>query len=65
MSKLRTSQGDDHPDAALKHLLDAQVLLGKKRADGAECLRRTFQTVGITKVDVSPLEYRRSRCVCD
>jgi len=38
MSKLRTSQGDDHPDAALKHLLDAQVLLGQKRADGAAYL---------------------------
>lgn len=38
MSRLRTSQGDDHPDAALKHLLDAQVLLGQKRADGAAYL---------------------------
>ncbi|MDA8383238.1 HEPN domain-containing protein [Metallibacterium sp.] len=35
MSKLRTAQGDDHPDAALKHLLDAQALFGQSRADGA------------------------------
>ena len=38
MSKLRTSQGDDHPDAALKHLLDAQALLGQNRTDGAAYL---------------------------
>ncbi|MDA8257278.1 MAG: hypothetical protein M0Z99_16900 [Betaproteobacteria bacterium] len=38
MSRLRTPQGDDHPDAALKHLLDAQILLGQKRADGAAYL---------------------------
>jgi hypothetical protein len=35
MSKLRTSTGDDHPEAAHKHLLDAQTLLGQQRADGA------------------------------
>jgi hypothetical protein len=38
MSKLRTSTGDDHPDAARKHLLDAQALLGQQRADGAAYL---------------------------
>lgn len=38
MSKLRTSQGDDYPDAAIKHLLDAQTLLGQKHADGAAYL---------------------------
>lgn len=38
MSKLRTQGGDDHPDAALKHLLDAQTLLGQSRADGAAYL---------------------------
>ncbi|MFZ2648777.1 MAG: hypothetical protein WA210_01600 [Burkholderiaceae bacterium] len=35
MSKLRTSTGDDHPEAAHKHLLDAQTLLVQQRADGA------------------------------
>lgn len=50
MSKLRTRHGDDHPDAAIKHLLDAQALLGQKRADGAKCRCRTVQTLGITKV---------------
>lgn len=35
MSRLRTSNGDDHPEAAHKHLLDAQTLLGQQRADGA------------------------------
>jgi HEPN domain-containing protein len=35
MTKLRCSNGDDHPDAALKHLVDAQVLFGQARYDGA------------------------------
>lgn len=38
MSKLRTSFGDDHPEAAHKLLLDAQTLLGQQRADGAAYL---------------------------
>lgn len=38
MSKLRTPGGDDHPDAALKHLLDAKVLLGQSRPDGSAYL---------------------------
>ncbi len=38
MSKLRTLTGDDHPDAALKHLLDAQTLLAQQRTDGAAYL---------------------------
>lgn len=38
MSKLRTSIGDDHPEAAHKLLLDAQTLLGQQRADGAAYL---------------------------
>lgn len=38
MSNLRTSTGDDHPEAARKHLLDAQTLLGQKRPDGAAYL---------------------------
>ena len=36
MSNLRhPSNGDDHPDAAGKHLDDAQVLLAAERCDGA------------------------------
>ena len=35
MSKLRTAKGDDHPDAARKHLVDAKVLLAQNRPDGA------------------------------
>jgi len=35
MSRLLASNGDDHPEAAHKHLLDAQALLGQQRADGA------------------------------
>lgn len=38
MSRLRTSNGDDYPEAAHKHLLDAQTLLGEQRADGAAYL---------------------------
>lgn len=38
MSKLRTPQGDDHPEAAGKHLADAKVLLAADRADGAAYL---------------------------
>jgi hypothetical protein len=38
MSSLRTANGDDHPEAARKHLLDAQVLLGQQRPDGAAYL---------------------------
>jgi HEPN domain-containing protein len=38
MSRLCLSNGDDHPEAAQKHLVDAQVLLAQKRADGAAYL---------------------------
>ena len=38
MSKLRLTNGDDHPEAAQKHLLDAQALLSQQRADGAAYL---------------------------
>lgn len=38
MSKLGTSNGDDYPEAAHKHLLDAQTLLGQQRPDGAAYL---------------------------
>jgi hypothetical protein len=38
MSRLRTPNGDDHPEAAHKQLLDAQSLLGQQRADGAAYL---------------------------
>jgi hypothetical protein len=35
MSLLKQPNGDDHPDAAGKHLDDAEVLLGAERFDGA------------------------------
>lgn len=38
MSHLRLPNGDDHPDAAHKHLVDADVLLAQQRADGAAYL---------------------------
>lgn len=38
MSKLATARGDDHPEAAGKHLQDAGVLLAAGRADGAAYL---------------------------
>jgi len=38
MSQLRQPNGDDHPEAARKHLEDARVLLAKGRADGAAYL---------------------------
>ena len=38
MSILRTPDSDDHPDAALKHLIDAKILLEQRRADGAAYL---------------------------
>ena len=38
MSKLSLANGDDHPEAAQKHLVDAQVLLSQRRADGAAYL---------------------------
>lgn len=38
MSRLRSPNGDDHPDAASKHLLDAGVLLAQQRPDGAAYL---------------------------
>jgi hypothetical protein len=38
MSKLRTRTGDDHPEAAQKHLLDSQALLSQHRPDGAAYL---------------------------
>jgi hypothetical protein len=38
MSRLQATNGDDHPEAAHKHLLDAQALLSQQRADGAAYL---------------------------
>jgi len=38
MSKLKTTNGDDHPEASQKHLLDAQTLLAQNRFDGAAYL---------------------------
>ena len=38
MSSLGRPGGDDHPDAALKHLEDVGVLLSNGRADGAAYL---------------------------
>ena len=38
MSTLKQSNGDDYPEAALKHLQDAEVLLKGRRFDGAAYL---------------------------
>jgi HEPN domain-containing protein len=38
MTKLRLSNGDDHPDSAHRHLLDAGALLARQRPDGAAYL---------------------------
>ena len=38
MSTLKQPDGDDYPEAALKHLLDADVLLTGRRFDGAAYL---------------------------
>jgi hypothetical protein len=38
VSRLRLPNGDDPPDAAHKHLLDANALLASQRADGAAYL---------------------------
>ncbi len=38
MSRIRQTNGDDHPDAAGKHLEDASALLGAARTDGAAYL---------------------------
>lgn len=38
MSRLRLPNGDDHPEAAHKHLLDAGALLAQQRPDGAAYL---------------------------
>jgi HEPN domain-containing protein len=38
MSKLAQPNGDDHPEAARKHLLDAGTLLAQRRPDGAAYL---------------------------
>lgn len=38
MSRLATRHGDDHPEAAEKHLQDAAALLAAKRPDGAAYL---------------------------
>ena len=38
MSLLKQSNGDDYPEAALRHLQDADVLLARDRFDGAAYL---------------------------
>ncbi len=59
MSKLRTPEGDDYPDAALKHLLDAQTLLEQQRADGAAYL--SGYVVECALKSIWQLETERSR----
>ncbi|MGQ0665195.1 MAG: HEPN domain-containing protein [Pseudomonadota bacterium] len=38
MSKIKLPNGDDHPEAAGKHLADAEALLDASRTDGAAYL---------------------------
>ena len=38
MTRLRMPNGDDHPEAAQKHLLDSAALLLQERPDGAAYL---------------------------
>ena len=38
MSRLSSRNGDDHPEAAQKHLVDAGILLAQQRPDGAAYL---------------------------
>ena len=38
MSRLKQANGDDYPEAALKHLQDADALVGRQRFDGAAYL---------------------------
>lgn len=38
MSRLLQGNGDDHPEAARRHLLDAGALLAQQRSDGAAYL---------------------------
>jgi HEPN domain-containing protein len=53
MSKIRQQNGDDYPEAALKHLEDAGILFREKRWDGSgylagyvvECVLKTFVLV--------------------
>lgn len=35
MSNLKQRNGDDHPEAAVKNIIDAEVLLSQQRYDGA------------------------------
>lgn len=50
MSNMRQSSGEDYPDAARKNLTDAQVLMNRRRYDGAaylagyvvECILKTL-----------------------
>jgi HEPN domain-containing protein len=35
MSRLKLKNGDDHPEAAQKHIIDAEILLANNRYDGA------------------------------
>jgi len=54
MSRLAQGDGDDYPDAAEKHLTDADMLLHAGRFDGAgyltgyvvECVLKTYILVG-------------------
>jgi hypothetical protein len=54
MSGLAQPNGDDYPDAAEKHLADANVLFGENRFDGAgyltgyvvECVLKTYILIG-------------------
>ena len=50
MSSMRQSSGEDYPDAARKHYMDARALMGRRRYDGAaylagyavECILKTI-----------------------
>ena len=61
MSTLKQPNGDDYPEAALKHLQDAEVLLKGRRFDGAaylsgyvvECALKTLIQVEAGEADHS------------
>lgn len=74
MSNMRQSSGEDYPDAARKHYLDARALMGRRRYDGAaylagyvvECILKTIiqinQASGVSRIhDINRLSTNAQR----
>ena len=59
MSRLRTGTGDDHPEAARKHLLDAHTL--EVQVDKSQGISELFTQLAAAQIEVLSLRNKSNR----